>query len=129
MRPIGNAEGRPSMLHRIPACKLAGAWQNIRERTVRRRSEQVPDLPKRFHLLTPEVKCPACGAGLTFVRARGYGDLYQCASDGPCKCHILHYRNKAAKTCGWAVLYTFGALGVGPFGGWTACKAPAAKEK
>ena len=37
----------------------------------------------RFHPLAPEAKCPACGASLTFVRVRGYGDLYSCASGGP----------------------------------------------
>jgi hypothetical protein len=76
----------------------------------------------RFHPLA--VKCPACGAGgLTFVRVRAQGDLYQCASGGPCKCHVIHYRSKITKTCGYAVIYYYG------FGEWTACAEPAAKEK
>jgi hypothetical protein len=46
----------------------------------------------RLHALAPEVKCPRCGASLAFIRVRGgYGDLYQCASAGPCKCQIMHY--------------------------------------
>ena len=81
-------------------------------------------LPMRFHLLAPEVKCPRCGGDLVFIRVRaGYGDLYQCASGGPCKCQILHYRSKEAKACGYAVVYTYGATGE-----WTACDMPAANE-
>ena len=53
-------------------------------RQQRKRSERVPELPMRFHLLASDVKCPACGGDLMFVRVRGYGDLYQCASD-PCR--------------------------------------------
>jgi hypothetical protein len=34
----------------------------------------------------------------------------------------MHYRDKMTKTCGYAVMYTFGSFGV-----WTACAA--AKEK
>ena len=83
----------------------------------------MPGLPMRLHLLAPEVKCPACGAGLTFIRVRGgYGDLYQCASGGPCRCQVMHYRDRMTKTCGYAVMYTFGS-----FGEWTAC-APAKGE-
>lgn len=70
----------------------------------------------RFHSLAPEAKCPACGASLTFVRVRGYGDLYSCASGGPCKCQVIHYRSKVTKTCGFALIYSSGA-----FGKWTAC--------
>ena len=77
----------------------------------------------RFHLLASDVKCPACGASLRFVRVRaGYGDLYQCSA-GRCKCQILHYRSKEAKACGYAVVYKYGAIG-----DWTACDMPAAKE-
>lgn len=77
----------------------------------------MPELPMRFHALAPKVKCPACGAGLTFIRVRGYGDLYQCASGGPCKCRVMHSQNKAAKACGCAVLiFSYGTLGK-----WTAC--------
>jgi hypothetical protein len=81
----------------------------------------MPELPM-LHLLAPEVKCPACGASLMFVVRGGYGDLYQCASDGPCRCQIMHYRSKEAQTCGHAVVYEYGALGE-----WTACDMPAAK--
>jgi hypothetical protein len=89
----------------------------------------VPKLPMRFHRLAPKVKCPACGARLTFVQVRGYRDLYQCGSGGPCKCQVMHYRNSATKTCGYAVLHTYGAFGDGEFGVWTACGETAAKEK
>ena len=83
----------------------------------------MPELPMRFHVLAPEVKCPNCGAGLTFVRVRaGYGDLYQCAS-GKCTRQIIHYRSKEAQTCGYAVVYKYGATGE-----WTACNMPTAKE-
>jgi hypothetical protein len=70
----------------------------------------------QFHPLAPDVKCPTCGAGLTFVRVRRYGDLYQCASGGPCKREVLHYRNKETQTCGYAPV-----SGYGVFGEWTAC--------
>ena len=74
-----------------------------------------------LHLLDPSVKCPACGTGLTFIRVRGgYGDLYQC---GQCKHQVMHYVSKGTKTCGYAVMHTFGT-----FGEWTACDVPAAKE-
>jgi hypothetical protein len=39
----------------------------------------MPGALMRYHLLAPNVKCPSCGGGLTFIRVRGYGDLYQCA--------------------------------------------------
>ena len=71
----------------------------------------------RLHALAPEVKCPRCGASLAFIR------VYQCASAGPCKCQIMHYRSKEAKVCGYAVVYKYGAIGE-----WTACDMPAAKE-
>ena len=76
-----------------------------------------------LHLLAPEVKCPNCGAGLMFVRVRAQGDLYQCASGGPCRCHVMHYRKRLTKTCGYAVIYNYG------LGEWTACEKLAAKEK
>ena len=78
----------------------------------------------RFHPLAPEAKCPACGASLTFVRVRGYGDLYSCASGGPCKCPVIHYRSKVTKTCGFALIYNSGA-----FGKWTACAGTPAKVR
>jgi hypothetical protein len=55
-----------------------------------------------LHPLAPGVKCPAWGAGgLMFIRVRKYGDLYQCASGGPCKREVLHYYvRKETKTCG-----------------------------
>ena len=83
----------------------------------------MPELPMRFHLLAPDVKCPACGAGLTFVRVRAYRDLYVCASS-VCKRQVMHYRNKETQTCGYATITPWGG-----FGKWTACKMPAAKEK
>jgi hypothetical protein len=82
----------------------------------------VPELPMRFHPLAPDVKCPACGAALTFIRTRGHGDLYQCASVGPRRCQVMHYLNKTTKTCGYSVLDPWGALGT-----WTECGVPAAK--
>jgi hypothetical protein len=85
----------------------------------------VPESPLRFHLLAPEVRCPSCGAGLTFIWVSEYDDLYQCASGGSCKCKVLHYRGKATKTCGYAAIYSYGAPGVRPFGVWTACDVPA----
>ena len=72
----------------------------------------MPELPMRFHLLAPDVRCPSCGGGLTFIRVRRYADLYQCASD-PCKCQVMP---KEAKTCGYAALSPDGGLGK-----WTAC--------
>jgi hypothetical protein len=81
----------------------------------------MPDPPMRYHALAPDVKCPACGTNLTFVRVRAQGDLYQCASGGPCRCHVMHYRKRMTKTCGYAVIYNYG------FGEWTACDMPAAK--
>jgi hypothetical protein len=77
----------------------------------------MPDLPMRYHLLSPDVKCPACGAGLAFVRLRGWGDVYACAS-GACRCQVMHYRNTETKTCGYSVLFNYGL-----FGEWTACAA------
>jgi hypothetical protein len=81
----------------------------------------VPEPSMRLHPLTPDVKCPACGAGLTFVRMRGTGDLYHCAS-GQCGSQIMHYGNKQNKTCRFAAVYRSGA-----FGEWTACDMDAAK--
>jgi hypothetical protein len=74
----------------------------------------VPE-PRLLHPLALDVKCPACGAGLRFIRVRRYGDLYQC-SGGPCKRQVLHYRNKGTKACGYAPAY-----GSGKYGAWTAC--------
>jgi hypothetical protein len=83
----------------------------------------VTELPMRFHPLTSDVKCPACGADITFVRVRrGYGDLYQCVS-GPCRCEIIHYRSKETHTCGYAAISRNGAREA-----WTACGETAAKE-
>ena len=82
----------------------------------------MPAPPMRYHLLGPEAKCPACGAGLTFIRVRGTGDLYHCAS-GLCKCQVMHYGNKKDKTCRFAAIYKSGV-----YGEWTACEKPAAKE-
>jgi hypothetical protein len=84
----------------------------------RRRGEAVPQLPMLLHPLAPDVKCPACGAGLTFVRVRGYGDLYACASDCSCKCAVFHFQNKGTRACGYVVIYIYG-----PMGEWTACEA------
>jgi hypothetical protein len=78
----------------------------------------VPQLPMLLHPLAPDVKCPACGAGLTFVRVRGYGDLYACASDCSCKCAVFHFQNKGTRACGYVVIYIYG-----PMGEWTACEA------
>jgi hypothetical protein len=82
----------------------------------------VPEAPKRLHLLAPDVKCPACGAGLTFIRSRTNGDLYRCASGGLCKCYVIHYRKGITKICGYSILHSYGV-----FGKWTACDTPAAK--
>jgi hypothetical protein len=77
----------------------------------------VPERPMRFHPLAFGVKCPACGAGLTFIRVRaGYGDLYSCGSVGPCRCQVMHYRDKMTKTCGYAAVLDYGTMGE-----WTAC--------
>jgi hypothetical protein len=76
-----------------------------------------------LHPLAPDVRCPACGADLRFIRARVYGDLYEC-SRGPCKCRVMHYRNPATKTCGWALLYNYASLGM-----WVACGVPAAEKE
>jgi hypothetical protein len=81
----------------------------------------MPESLMRFHPLAPGVKCPACGAGLTFIRVRGYRDLYQCAS-GACRRHVMHYRRRATETCGYSALSPSGAFGV-----WTACGETAAK--
>ena len=89
----------------------------------------MPEVPMRLYPLAPEVRCPNCGSGLAFVQVRGYRDLYQCASGGPCKCQVMHYRNSATKACGYAVLYGYGAFGAREFGVWTACGETAAKEK
>jgi hypothetical protein len=75
----------------------------------------VPELPMRFHLLGPDVKCSACGGRLTFIRVRLFADLYQCASD-QCKRQVIHYPRKESKTCGYCTLSARGT-----FGQWTAC--------
>ena len=79
--------------------------------------------PLRFHPLAPDVRCPLCGAALAFIRVRAYGDLYEC-SGGSCSCRVMHYRNPATKTCGWAVLYNHGSLGM-----WVARGLPAAEKE
>ena len=77
----------------------------------------MPERPMRLHPLAPDVKCPNCGAGgLAFIQVRKFGDLYGCASGGPSKCAVLHYRNKETRICGYAVIYNYGAFGV-----WTEC--------
>jgi hypothetical protein len=82
----------------------------------------VPE-PMLLHPLAADVKCPACGAGLTFIRVRRHGDLYECAAGGPCRCRVMHYWNNTTKTCGYSLAYRSGA-----FGGWTACgEKPAEK--
>jgi hypothetical protein len=48
----------------------------------------------RPHPLAPDVKYPACGADLVFVRRRLLADLYEFASGGQCKRQVLHYRTK-----------------------------------
>jgi len=83
----------------------------------------MPERHRLLHPLPPGVKCPACGVGLTFVRVRGYGDLYQCGSGGSCKCAIFHFQNKGTRACGYVVIYSYG-----PMGEWTACGEPVAKE-
>ena len=59
-----------------------------------RGSEAVPEPPMRLHPLAPEVKCPVCGDGLTFIRVRKFGDLYQCK----CRRQVIHYVVKRTKT-------------------------------
>jgi hypothetical protein len=83
----------------------------------------MPERHMLLHPLPPGVKCPACGAGLTFVRVKGYGDLYQCGSGGLCKCAIFHFQNKGTRACGYVAIYSYG-----PMGEWTACGEPAPKE-
>ena len=78
----------------------------------------MPELPRLLHPLAPDVRCLACGAGLTFIRVRIFGDLYQCASGGPCKRQVMHYRHKETQTCGYAPVYSSGVFGVWT---WTAC--------
>jgi hypothetical protein len=79
-----------------------------------------PQSHMRLHPLAPEVKCPNCGAGITFIRVRLFGDLYQC---GRCKKQVLHYVSKVIHTCGYAPVTEYGSPGT-----WTACAVPAAKE-
>ena len=76
----------------------------------------------RFHPLALDVKCPACSADLTFVRVRGYGDLYQCASGGPCRARSCTTKGRKAR---FAATLPFTHLG--SFGDWTACDMAAAK--
>ena len=90
----------------LPASESFGEW--IACDMPAAKAGMMPELPMRFHPLAAEAKCPACGADLTFMRVRGHGDLYQCASGGPCRCKVLHYRSKATKTCGYAAIYTYG---------------------
>jgi hypothetical protein len=77
----------------------------------------------RLHPLATEVTCPACGAALAFLRVRGYADLYQC-SGRPCKCRVIHYRSRATKTCGWALLYSHTGLGT-----WVSCGVHATEKE
>jgi hypothetical protein len=76
----------------------------------------MPELPMLLHPLAPDVRCPTCGAGLTFIQVRVYGDLYQCASGGACKRQVMHYWNVVTQTCGYAPVYSSRV-----FGAWTAC--------
>jgi hypothetical protein len=92
-----------------------------RVRRDRGEGEMMPEPIMRFHLLAPEVKCPACGSDLTFIWARGRRDLYQCTS-GACKRQVMHYLNKETQTCGYASVYRSGVFGV-----WTACGETVAK--
>jgi hypothetical protein len=64
----------------------------------------------KFHPLPPDAKCPRCGAGLVFVRVRGGGDLYRCASGGACRCDVFHYRSAGGQACGCSVV-TYAELG------------------
>ena len=52
----------------------------------------MPERPMRLHPLSSDVKCPACGADLRFVRVRLLADLYECTSS--CKRQVLHYWTK-----------------------------------
>jgi len=70
----------------------------------------------RYHLLAPDVRCPSCGAALTFVRIRRFADLYSCTSGDRCRCQVLHYRSKKTRACGYSTLSASGAFGV-----WNAC--------
>ena len=81
----------------------------------------MPTPPMRFHPLASDVRCPACGGDVMYIRVRGYGDLYQCAS-GPCKSQVMHYQRKESKICGYAAITPLGS-----FGEWTACDVAAAK--
>ena len=84
----------------------------------------MPGIPMRLHQLAPEVKCPACGSALAFIRVRVYANLYQC-SGSPCQCRVMHYyRNQATSGCGWALFYNFGSLGT-----WVACGVPTADKE
>jgi hypothetical protein len=83
--------------HPNPPCRLL-LWAVLPSMPSGFRCEggMMPGPPMRFHLLAPDVKCSACGGDLVFVRVRGYGDLYQCASGGPCHA----YQRKESKICG-----------------------------
>ena len=85
----------------------------------------MPQFSTKLHPLAPDVKCPTCGrTGLTFVRVRIFGDLYECASGGPCECRVVHYWNKTTKRCGYSVIY-----GLGRLEKWTECvERPAAAK-
>jgi len=77
----------------------------------------MPESRMLLHSLPHEVKCPACGGGLTFVRVRQYGDLYYCATGASCRCVVFHFRHKETRACGWAIVTNYGT-----FGTWTACE-------
>jgi hypothetical protein len=76
-----------------------------------------------LHPLAPDVKCPGCGSAFAFLRVRVYDDLYQC-SGSPCECRVMHYRNRATKTCGWALLYNHASLRM-----WVECDVPLAEKE
>jgi hypothetical protein len=73
-----------------------------------------------LHPLAPDVRCPACGAALAFLRVRRYGDLYQC----PCKHEVLHYVRKEPNACGYTLINNYGRFDV-----WVACGVPAAEKE
>ena len=82
-------------------------------RSPRRRSDTVTELPMRFHPLASDVKCPACGADLTFVRVRGgYGDLYQCASGARVDARSCTTEARKPRLAATLPFTRYGALGV-----------------
>jgi len=71
------------------------------------RVEGVNGVPKPLRLLHPlptYVKCPACGAGLTFVEARGTRRLVLLRFHRLVQMRAHHYRIRVTKPCGDAVI-------------------------